>query len=135
MTSRSAEDLVRVQWGTMNDGLAGLMWRDGLSDPLVRHRAENLCLLLGQDAHMIELGPDLAPIIDPPPAAPAVTPEPPAEPVELAREAPPRSEISIALGSMIDETVASVAIENAARTATAHATEMARLAGRAPRRR
>jgi len=135
MTSRSAEDLVRVQWGTMNDGLAGLMWRDGLSDPLVRYRAENLCLLLGQDAHMIELGADLAPIIDPPPAAPAVIPEPPAEPVELEREAPPRSEIAIALGSMIDETVASAAIENAARTATAHATEMARLAGRAPRRR
>ena len=87
MTSRSAEDLVRVQWGTMNDGLAGLMWRDGLSDPLVRHRAENLCLLLGQDAHVIELGPDLAPNTVPPPAAPTIAPEPPAEPVELAREA------------------------------------------------
>jgi hypothetical protein len=115
--SRSAEDLVRVQWGTMNDGLAGLMWRDGLSDPLVRHRAENLCLLLGQDAHVIELGADLAPIIDPPPAAPAVTPEPPAEPVELAREAPP-------LGDLADASpVASDAapVSDATKTVTARA--------------
>lgn len=121
--AKSAEDLVRVKWGTMNDGLAGLMWRDGLSDPVVRYRAENLCLLLGPDASIVE--PE-DPSEDSPPSPPTpAAPKPPAEPVEPAREAAPPDAASTALAAA--DVYASVA-ESAGKAAKA-------VTDRAPRRR
>ena len=124
-------DNLRVRLHGFSDSVGGVRFVDGEAiDPMP---TRVLTRLLGIGLPLVVVGPWAEQI--PLPAATSLTPEPPAEPVELEREAPPRSELAIALGSMIDETVASVAIENAARTATAHATEMARLAGRAPRRR
>lgn len=63
---KTPEDMVRVRWGTMTDGLAGLMWREGLSDPVVRYRAENIVALIGPTAVIVETDPPA----DPPPVAP-----------------------------------------------------------------
>lgn len=128
-----ARDLVRVRFiSGLTDNVAGIdLVRGEAQAGCTPAVAERLCAIFG---HVVEIvGPWSDPV--PPPAAPCLPPEPPAEPVELAREASPPSELAVTLGSMIDQTVASVAIENTARAATAHATEIARIAGRAPRRR
>lgn len=65
---RPSEDMVRVRWNNITDGLAGTYWTRGLSEPVLRWRAEQIVTLLGHPAEIVE----------PEAPAPDPTPEPPA---------------------------------------------------------
>jgi hypothetical protein len=60
---KTPEDQVRVAFHEgFYDGVAGLLFRDGLSENTIpRHRAERVCLLLGAPARVVELEPEPAP--------------------------------------------------------------------------
>lgn len=52
------EDLVRVAYHPgFNDGLDGLLFRDGTSQPVARYRAERMVIRLGPPARIVEPAP------------------------------------------------------------------------------
>jgi hypothetical protein len=57
MAPGSEIDRVRVRYGTMNDGLAGLMWIDGLSDVTTRLHASRIVVML-PGAEVVEIDPE-----------------------------------------------------------------------------
>ena len=74
-------DMVRVQWhATYSDAIAGATFRDGLSNPVQRRRAERLVACLGAPAAIVEItaavsvdpAPEAtSPVLEPPPSADA----------------------------------------------------------------
>lgn len=83
-------DMVRVRWhDTFSDSLAGMTFRDGLSDPVPRDRAQRFVARVGPPAVLVErLTPSepASPASEPPPSSDAgdAAPDLPSDPAEHA---------------------------------------------------